>query len=32
MSSIRYVVANNVAEILFDNPPVNALNAELLDG
>jgi enoyl-CoA hydratase len=28
---IRYDVKNNIAEILFDNPPVNALSEQMLD-
>lgn len=31
MPAIAYDVRNNVAEILFDNPPVNALSEEMLD-
>lgn len=31
MSAITYDVRNHVAEILFDNPPVNALSEEMLD-
>jgi enoyl-CoA hydratase len=31
MSAIHYEVKNGVAEILFDNPPVNALSETMLD-
>ena len=31
MSAIRYEVRDNVAEILLDNPPVNALDRGLMD-
>ena len=32
MTIIQYEVRDNVAEILFNNPPVNAITPELMDG
>lgn len=32
MSTVRYEVADHVAEITMDNPPVNALSVEMIDG
>lgn len=31
MSAIRYTVRDQIAEILLDNPPVNALDRALMD-